>query len=225
MGELPPPEDMDSTDPLDSLMCAFVKIITDKAIDFTDEVKSSIHLATGTRTEFCDGVLTFICHHQKLEQAFRDSVDFFMESLTNVVKLEEENKSMKQNISHLLNLKEDGILVKFNLEKRLKEQIANVERITEKEKQAQNKIKQLQKQQNDKNAECDSLQYRLHHFEEINNMMDPPGHTRLSAGAGTSGGAVPNPAEEDKAGKPSENEYARAVGSTAPLEHPKIRDL
>ena len=36
-----------------------------------------------------------------------------------------------------LNLKEDGILVKFNLEKRLKEQIANVERITEKEKQAQ----------------------------------------------------------------------------------------
>jgi len=67
MGELPPPEDMDSTDPLDSLMCAFVKIITDKAIDFTDEVKSSIHLATGTRTEFCDALLTFICHHQKLE--------------------------------------------------------------------------------------------------------------------------------------------------------------
>jgi len=61
-------------------------------------------------------------------------VDFFMESLTSVVKLEEENKSMKQNITHLLNLKEDGILVKFNLEKRLKEQIANVEKISEKEK-------------------------------------------------------------------------------------------
>ena len=57
-----------------------------------------------------------------------------MESLTSVVKLEEENKSMKQSISHLLDLKEGGILVKFNLEKRLKEQIANVEKISEKEK-------------------------------------------------------------------------------------------
>ena len=225
MGELPPSEDMDSTDPLDSLMCAFVKIITDKAIDFTAEVKGGIHLATGTRTDFCDALLTFICHHQKLEQAFRDSVDFFMESLTSVVKLEEENKSMKQNITHLLNLKEDGILVKFNLEKRLKEQIANVERITEKEKQAQNKIKQLQKQLADKNAECDSLQYRLHHFEEINNMMDPPGVTHLSAVAGPSGGAVPNPTDEDKPGKPSETQHAHAVGSAASLEHPKIRDL
>ena len=63
MGDLPPPEDMDSTDPLDSLMGAFVKIITDKAIDFTDEVRRGIHLATGVRTDFCDALLTFICHH------------------------------------------------------------------------------------------------------------------------------------------------------------------
>lgn len=63
MGELPCADDMDSTDPLDSLMIAFVKIITDKNIDFTHEVKSSIHLATGTRTEFCESLLTFICHH------------------------------------------------------------------------------------------------------------------------------------------------------------------
>jgi len=47
----------------------------------------------------------------------------------------------------------------------------------------------------DKNSECDSLQYRLKHYEEITNMMDasPQG----SAGALT-GGAVPNPTEEDK---------------------------
>jgi hypothetical protein len=44
-----------------------------------------------------------------------------MESLTSVVKLEEENRSMKLNISNLLNLKEGAILVKFNLEKRLKD--------------------------------------------------------------------------------------------------------
>jgi len=127
MGELPAPDGMDSTDPLDSLMEAFVKITTDKATDFTEDVKKGIHLATGTRTDFCEALLTFICHHQKLEQAFRDSVDFFMESLTSVVKLEEENRSMKLNISHLLNLKEDGILVKFNLEKRLKDQVGKVD--------------------------------------------------------------------------------------------------
>ena len=44
-----------------------------------------------------------------------------MDSLNSVVRLEEENKNMKQSISHLLNLKEDAIVVKFNLEKRLKE--------------------------------------------------------------------------------------------------------
>jgi hypothetical protein len=43
---------------------------------------------------------------------------------------------MKATISHLLNVKEDSIVVKFNLEKRLKEQLANVDKITEKEKYA-----------------------------------------------------------------------------------------
>lgn len=68
--------------------------MTDKSIDYTDEVKKGIHLATGIRTEFCENLLRFICHHQKCEQAFVDAVDFFMDSLKNVVKLEEENKSM-----------------------------------------------------------------------------------------------------------------------------------
>jgi len=121
MSELPHPDELDSTDPLDSFMEAFHKILSERATDFNEDVKRGIHLATGVRTRFCEALLTFVCHHQKLEGAFCDSVEFFMESLTSVVKLEEENRSMKQNISHLLNLKEDAILVKFNLEKRLKE--------------------------------------------------------------------------------------------------------
>ena len=52
----------------------------------------------------------------------------------------------------------------------------------------------------DKNAECDSLQYRLKHFEEITSMMEPPTNAPLSAGV-TSSGAVPNPTEEDKNGR------------------------
>ena len=56
-----------------------------------------------------------------MEQAFRDCVDFFMESLTNLVRLEDENKRMNAEIESLLNLKEDSIVVKFKLEQRLKE--------------------------------------------------------------------------------------------------------
>jgi len=66
MGDLPT-EDLDSTDPLDSLMGAFCKIVNDKSIDFSEEVKKGIHLATGIRTGFCENMLTFICTHQKLE--------------------------------------------------------------------------------------------------------------------------------------------------------------
>lgn len=45
-----------------------------------------------------------------------------MSSLTNVVKLEESNKKMKFQIENLLNIEENGIVEKFNLEKHLKEQ-------------------------------------------------------------------------------------------------------
>lgn len=95
MGEMPPQEEMDSTDALDSFMEAFYKIVQDKSFNFTPEVRKGIHLATGVRTSFCESVLTFICHHQKLQQAFSDSVEFFMDSLTSVVRLEQENRSMK----------------------------------------------------------------------------------------------------------------------------------
>lgn len=59
-----------------------------------------------------------------------------MDSLSNVVRLEEENRQMKTTIRDLLTLKEESIVSKFNLEKRLKEQLANVDKITEKEKYA-----------------------------------------------------------------------------------------
>jgi len=63
MTDLPGPEFLDSTDPLDSFMEAFNKVVSDRSTGFTEEVKKGIHLATGTRTEFCESLLTFICHH------------------------------------------------------------------------------------------------------------------------------------------------------------------
>ena len=58
---------MDHTEPLDSFIEAVYKIMKEKSIDFTEEVRKGIHLATGIRTEFCEHLITFICHHQKLE--------------------------------------------------------------------------------------------------------------------------------------------------------------
>ena len=139
MSELPAPEELDSTDPLDSFIEAFQQIVDDRATDFTEEARRRIHLATGTRTDYCEALLTFICHHQKLETAFGDSVEFFMESLTSVVKLEEENRSMKENISQLLNYKEGGIVAKYNLENRLKESHHKVVQVTERLKEAREK--------------------------------------------------------------------------------------
>ena len=80
-----------------------------------------------------------------------------MGSLESVVKLEKENSKMEKNISQLLNLKENGIVVEYNLQRKIKEYSANIDKISEQEKQAQNKIRQLQKQLADKAAECDSL--------------------------------------------------------------------
>lgn len=145
-----------------------------------------------------------------------------MESLTSVVRLEEENKTMNQSISHLLSLKEDGILVKFNLEKRLKDQVAKVDKVQEMEKQAQNRIKNYQKQLADKQSECESLEYRLKHFQEINGMMDPPGlQGAVNVNAGSSGGAVPNTAEGDK----QSERHITSHNVSVEMDNPKIRDL
>lgn len=109
MGDLPLASEMDSTDPLDSFIEAVHKIIEDKSIDFTEEVRKGIHLATGIRTDFCENLITFICHHQKLEHAFVDAVEFFMESLQSVVKLQQENQSMQDKIKDLLEANSSGI--------------------------------------------------------------------------------------------------------------------
>jgi hypothetical protein len=82
-----------------------------------------------------------------------------------------------------------------------------VDKITEREKQSQNKIKQLQKQLADKGAECDSLQYRLKHFEEITGMAEPPANAPQSAGVASGGGAVPNPAEEDPQARQNDSQH------------------
>lgn len=226
MGELPPESELDSTDALDSLLVAFEKIVDTKATDFTDAVRRGLHLATGTRTDYCEALLKFVCHHQKLEAAFGDSVEFFMESLTSVVKLREENAAMKDSISQLLSVKEDAILDKFGLEKRLKLQIHNLDKATEQEKKAQSRIKVLQQQLVDKSAECESLQYRLRHYEELAALPQASQPVALSAGVNT-GGAVPNPAEEAEA-RAAEAEAQRAAHSAesrAAADHARIKDL
>jgi len=63
MADMPPQDELDSTEPLDSLMEAVQQIVSERQVNFTDEVKRNIHLATGTRTEYCEALLTFLCHH------------------------------------------------------------------------------------------------------------------------------------------------------------------
>lgn len=78
----------------------------------------------------------------------------------------------------------------------------------------------------DKSAECESLQYRLKHFEELAAMPPPSQRATLSAGV-ASGGAVPNPAEEIEV-RAGENEAQRATlsaESRAAADHSRIKEL
>jgi len=81
----------------------------------------------------------------------------------------------------------------------------------------------------DKNAECESLQYRLQHFQEINTMMDPSAaNSQNMLRQGTGGGAVPNPADDEntRAAKASALDMKlNPMSSSASLEGPKLRDL
>ena len=113
-------KDLDSTDPLDSFIQSFYKVATEKTHDFSESYKKGIHLATGMKTEFCEAILSYIFHLQKIECTLKSSVGFFMESLSSVVHLEKENKRMSQEITDLLQIKEGSILEKYNLETRLK---------------------------------------------------------------------------------------------------------
>lgn len=49
-----PEHQLVSTDPLDSFIVAFNKVIEDNSYDFSEEVRDNIHLAAGTKTEYCE---------------------------------------------------------------------------------------------------------------------------------------------------------------------------
>ena len=102
--------------------------------------------------------------------------------------------------------------------------MGKVDQVSQKEQQAQAKIKALLKQLSDKSAECESLQYRLQHFEEINSMMGPPTQNVVSAGA-VPGGGGPTPAPHEEQASRGEHTLAHAGSTASAIEHPKIRDL
>lgn len=50
-----------------------------------------IHLSTGTRTGFVHEVINFIVKHQQKEAMFMDAVEFFSDTLKNLIEVEKQN--------------------------------------------------------------------------------------------------------------------------------------
>jgi hypothetical protein len=76
------PENMNPTQGLDSLLEAVTYVATNNIQKKSDELFDSIHLSTGTRTNYAQEVLSYVIKHQAKEALFMDAVEFFTESLS-----------------------------------------------------------------------------------------------------------------------------------------------
>ena len=85
------PDDLDSTQAIDSFLDAFVATYCWTNKKETKKLFETIHLSTGTRTVFCNEVLLYVIRQQVKETQFIDAVEFFQEALEHMVKIEKEN--------------------------------------------------------------------------------------------------------------------------------------
>ena len=115
------PDDLDSTQAIDSFLDAFVATYAWTNKKETRKLLDSIHLSTGTRTPFCNEVLSYVMGQQLKETQFIDAVEFFQESLEHMVKVEKENEERKVQLEHLTEEKQQLTMKRFDLQQKLKE--------------------------------------------------------------------------------------------------------
>jgi hypothetical protein len=72
------PPDLCSTSALDSFIETISHVIRENLMPGNmHKLFDEMHLATGTRTNFCKNILNFIILHQNKEQILTDAVEFF----------------------------------------------------------------------------------------------------------------------------------------------------
>jgi len=79
------PQDLDSTDTLDSFLMALLHINDNQLTAVDQDSLENIHLATGTRTSYCRQLLMAVSEFQNKEVVFNDALEFFQESMHKLV--------------------------------------------------------------------------------------------------------------------------------------------
>ena len=109
------PDDLDSTQAIDSFLEAICATFNWTNKKETKKLFETIHLSTGTRTDFCNEILSFVVRQQIKETQFIDAVEFFQEALEHMLKIEKENNTNKEIIDGLTKDKQELTMKSFDL--------------------------------------------------------------------------------------------------------------
>ena len=121
----------------------------------------NLHLSTGTRTNFCLEVLNFVIKQQAKETIFIDAVEFFQESLEHMVEVENENVQNKKMVEELTKSKTELTIMRFDLQNKLKETSNELLKLRQKEYEQSLLYAETKQHLQAKQAETESLHYRL----------------------------------------------------------------
>ncbi|CDW76064.1 UNKNOWN [Stylonychia lemnae] len=169
------PSDLDSTEPLDSLIDSLYMIIDNQISVYNEQIKAKQqHLATGVRTEQCEDFMNYICQLQQRNQVFVDSVEFFTEHINKMTELEDEKNSQEQQIKQLRQEKEEIFLQRVDIERKFQEAQSIIENQKRKNNEFKKQVSQLNQQLERKKEECESLVFRLKNIQDLENMLEPP---------------------------------------------------
>ena len=78
------PNDIDSTESLDSFLDALYLMVEEKVLDFNEAFQSRLHLAAGIRQEVCEDFLSYFAQLQTRNKLLINAVEFFNEYLTKI---------------------------------------------------------------------------------------------------------------------------------------------
>ena len=79
----------------------------------------TIHLAAGTRNQFCRHIIRNFIEFQSKEDVFSDALGFFLESMTKLISVTAENEQRRDQIETLEKIKEEFTMKMFDYQKKL----------------------------------------------------------------------------------------------------------
>eukprot|EP00347_Sterkiella_histriomuscorum_P013376 403364949 len=169
------PQDLDSTEQLDSFIDSLYMIIENYVMQYNDQVRNKLqHLATGIRTESCEDFMSYICELQNRNKVLIDSVEYFTGHITKLGELEDLKVQNENQIKLLKQEKEEIFLQRIDIDRKYTEALQFIETQKKKNQDLTKQLKSLTQQFERKSEECESLNFRLKNIQDLESMLEPP---------------------------------------------------